>query len=102
VRPVSAASPAAAAHDDRDLGDLVSVDWVARVGLVARGLVYAVIGLLALKLAIGDGGSAHSQRGALETISRQPFGAVLLIALAAGLGAYAIWQATIALGPTTL
>jgi hypothetical protein len=65
---------------------------LGRVGLVARGVVYAVIGILAFKLAIGSGGKTTSQSGALQTIARQPFGEVLLIALAIGLGAYAVWS----------
>lgn len=65
---------------------------MARVGLIARGAVYGVIGILAFKLAIGSGGRTESQSGALQTIARQPFGEVLLIALAIGLAAYAIWR----------
>jgi hypothetical protein len=64
----------------------------ARAGLVARGVVYGVVGILALKLALGSGGKTESQAGALETIAHQTFGDVLLIALATGLGAYAIWR----------
>jgi hypothetical protein len=65
---------------------------LARAGLVARGLVYAVVGILSFKLAVGAGGKAASQSGALQTVAKQPFGEVLLIALAIGLGAYAIWR----------
>lgn len=65
---------------------------LARVGLVARGVVYAVIGILALKLAVGSGGKTTSQSGALQTVAKQPFGVVLLVALAIGLGAYAVWR----------
>jgi Domain of Unknown Function (DUF1206) len=65
---------------------------LARVGLVARGVVYGVIGILAFKLAIGSGGKTESQSGALQTVAGQPFGQVLLIALAIGLAAYAIWR----------
>ena len=71
-----------------------AVGWLGRAGLVARGVVYAVVGILALKLALGDGGKATSQQGALKTIARQPFGEVLLVALAVGLGGYAIWRLT--------
>jgi hypothetical protein len=66
--------------------------WLARTGLVARGVVYAVIGILALKLALGDGGKTTSQQGALKTIAHQPFGKVLLVLLAVGLAGYAIWR----------
>src|SRR3954467_2808811 len=58
--------------------------WLGRAGLVARGAVYAVIGILALKLAFGDGGKTTSQQGALGTIASQPFGKVLLVLLAVG------------------
>lgn len=67
---------------------------LARAGLVARGLVYGVIGILAFKLAVGAGGKTTSQSGAMQTIAAQPFGAALLVALAVGLAAYAIWRLT--------
>jgi hypothetical protein len=68
--------------------------WLGRAGLVARGAVYAVIGILALELAIGDGGKTTSQQGAMKTIASQPFGKVLLVLLAVGLAGYAIWRLT--------
>jgi hypothetical protein len=68
-----------------------TVRALGRAGLVARGVVYGVIGFLAFKLAIGSGGKTTSQSGALQTIARQPLGKVLLIALAIGLGAYTVW-----------
>jgi hypothetical protein len=66
--------------------------WLARAGLVARGVVYGIVGILALKLAIGSGGKATTQRGALMTLAREPFGQALLIATAAGLAGYAMWR----------
>jgi len=66
--------------------------WLARGGLVARGVVYGVVGIIALKVAVGSGGKATNQQGALTTIARQPFGKVLLIATAIGLGGYAAWR----------
>jgi hypothetical protein len=69
-----------------------AVQALARAGLVARGVVYGVIGILAFRLAVGSGGKTTSQSGALQTIAQQPFGEVLLIALAIGLAAYAIWR----------
>jgi hypothetical protein len=67
-------------------------EWLARVGLVARGVVYGVVGILALKLAVGSGGKATTQRGALITIAREPFGQALLILTAVGLASYALWR----------
>jgi len=67
-------------------------EWMARAGLVARGVSYGIIGILALKLAAGSGGKATNQTGALKTIAHQQFGKTLLIAMAAGLACYALWR----------
>jgi Domain of Unknown Function (DUF1206) len=67
-------------------------EWLARAGFVARGLIYGVIGILAIKLAVGAGGRTTNQQGALKTIAQQPFGKVLLILVAIGLGGYALWR----------
>jgi uncharacterized membrane protein len=69
-----------------------AMGWLARAGLVARGAVYAVIGVLALKLAFGDGGKATNQQGAMKTIAHGSFGKTLLVLLAIGLAGYAIWR----------
>jgi hypothetical protein len=67
-------------------------EWLARSGFVARGLIYGIVGILAVKLAVGDGGRATDQQGALKTIAGQPFGQVLLILVAIGLAGYALWR----------
>jgi hypothetical protein len=69
-------------------------EWFARSGFVARGLIYGIIGILAVKLALGDGGKATNQEGALRTIAYQPFGKVLLVLVAVGLAGYALWRIT--------
>jgi hypothetical protein len=69
-----------------------SFELLARAGFVARGLIYGVIGILAIKLAVGAGGQTTNQQGALKTIAQQPFGKVLLILVAIGLGGYACWR----------
>src|SRR4051812_30858731 len=65
---------------------------LARVGLVAKGFSYGIVGLLALKLAIGEGGQATSRQGALRQLAGTTYGTVLLILLAFGFAAYAIWR----------
>jgi uncharacterized protein DUF1206 len=66
--------------------------WFARFGIAARGVVYVVIGVLAVKLAIGAGGQATDQQGALQTIAKQPLGSLLLAMVAVGLLGYASWR----------
>lgn len=65
---------------------------LSRAGFVARGLIYAIIGILAFKLALGHGGKVTNQQGAMHTVAHQPFGNVLLTLLAIGLGGYALWR----------
>jgi uncharacterized protein DUF1206 len=67
-------------------------EWLSRAGFVARAVIYGLIGVLALKLALGHGGKITDQRGALATVAHQPFGTYLLTLLAIGLGAYALWR----------
>lgn len=70
-----------------------TLDAFVRLGYLAKALVYILIGILALKLAIGArGGRITDQGGALYVVLAQPFGQTVLIVLAAGLLAYASWQ----------
>ncbi|MDQ3982494.1 MAG: DUF1206 domain-containing protein, partial [Actinomycetota bacterium] len=66
--------------------------WVARGGLVAKGVSYAIVGVLAIQLALGDGGKATSRHGALATIAQNGLGKALLVVLALGFAAYALWR----------
>jgi hypothetical protein len=65
---------------------------LARTGLVAKGISYGLVGVLAIKLALGDGGKATSREGALSSLARHGFGKVVLILLALGFAAYALWR----------
>jgi hypothetical protein len=69
-------------------------EWFARSGFVARGLIYGIIGILAVKLALGVGGKTTNQEGALRTVAHQPFGKALLVLVAVGLAGYALWRIT--------
>ena len=74
------------------------VDGLARVGFVARGVVYGIIGLIAFEVARDGGrGDDASKEGALREIAERPFGGVMLVVLAIGLAGYALWRAVEAL-----
>jgi Domain of Unknown Function (DUF1206) len=69
--------------------------WIrvlARIGLVAKGISYGIVGILALELAFGRGGEATSRTGALATLAQSGSGKALLVALAVGFAAYALWR----------
>ncbi|WP_406010738.1 DUF1206 domain-containing protein [Streptomyces sp. NBC_00637] len=64
----------------------------AKAGLAARGVIYLLVGLLALQIAFGDGSQQADRQGALAEISEKPFGAVVLWALGIGLVGMALWR----------
>ena len=65
---------------------------VARTGLVAKGLSFALVGALAIKLALGEGGKATSRQGALQSLAHHSFGRIVLVLLTGGFAAYALWR----------
>lgn len=65
---------------------------LARVGLVAKGISYGLVGVLALAVALGQGGQATSRNGALATIADEPWGKLVLVLLGLGFAAYAVWR----------
>src|SRR3954452_8235708 len=66
---------------------------LGRLGLTARGVVYCLVGLLAVQVATGHR-RKENKDGALEALARQPLGKVLLVALAVGFAGYAAWRLT--------
>ena len=76
-------------------GEVRDSPWVSalgRFGWLAVGASFALVGVLALKLAFGEGGSATSREGALARVASESFGKVLLILLAIGFAGYALWR----------
>jgi hypothetical protein len=76
----------------RRAGQSEWVERLGRAGLVAQGVLYGMIGILAAKVALGARGENPDKQGALREIAQQPFGKGLLVALALGFAAYALWR----------
>jgi hypothetical protein len=68
------------------------VDHIARAGLVAYGVVYVLIGWLAVQLAFGDRSGTPSSSGALRELAQQPLGGVLIWVVSIGMFLLAVWQ----------
>lgn len=66
--------------------------WLARLGYAAKGLVYIIIGWLALMTAVSAGGQTTDPQGAITSIYQHPFGKVLLVIIFVGFVGYALWQ----------
>ena len=66
------------------------VEKLARFGYAARGVVYAVIGILAIQAAFSGRGQTTGTEGAIQTIAEQS--RILLVLIAIGLIGYALWR----------
>jgi hypothetical protein len=79
----------------RQVTDHPALEHLARVGLVAYGVLHLLIGWLALQVAWSVRSPAEDadQTGALQTVAGSPGGAVLLWTIGLGMLALALWQA---------
>jgi hypothetical protein len=74
-----------AAHGD-------GIEYAGRLGLVAKGVSYALIGVVALQVPLGNRDQAADRQGVLRQLATEPWGMAALIALAIGFAAYALWR----------
>jgi hypothetical protein len=65
---------------------------LARAGLVARGLMYGLIGIIAVQLALGDSHQQADRSGALRLVAATPLGKVTLWLLAVGFAGLTLWR----------
>ncbi|MGD9955394.1 MAG: DUF1206 domain-containing protein, partial [Candidatus Nanopelagicales bacterium] len=72
-----------------DIGDSEPLGWAARVGLVARAVVYLLIGALGLSLLAGNPAELD-QRGARAERLERPFGRGLGLLGGIGFGGAAL------------
>lgn len=68
------------------------IQKLGKIGYAIKGVVYAIMGLLALQVGLGEGGKVAGEHEAVEHVGRQPFGEVLLVAIGVGLLCYALWR----------
>jgi hypothetical protein len=91
----SRAEPASKAADAARDAIAPAAPWIerlARVGFAAKALLYGIVGVLAFRAAFSDGGATIGSRGALASLVRHPYGALVLVVIAAGLFGYAAWR----------
>lgn len=69
------------------------LELLARAGFIGYGIVHLLFGWLALQIAFGNSSDDGDQSGALRTLAAQPMGKFVVIAIAVGMVAMAIWQA---------
>jgi len=80
-----------------DAANTRPVVWWARLGLVARGLVYLFMGLIGLSIAFGNK-EPVDQKSALSDLLSLPLGIVVVGLCCLGFLGYAVWRFSEALG----
>jgi Domain of Unknown Function (DUF1206) len=83
---------ASAAGTARRASDSPVARALARAGLAARGVLYILIGWVAVLVALGQGWHQADQQGALKLVAAQPYGLVSLWLLGIGFAGYALWR----------
>ncbi|MGC1396465.1 MAG: DUF1206 domain-containing protein [Coleofasciculaceae cyanobacterium] len=68
------------------------VERLARLGYATKGIVYTIVGVLAVLAAVSSRGKTTDTTGALDTVAALPFGKFLLIFLTIGLMGYVLWS----------
>ncbi len=79
-------------EDVKDSDEVDTLQRVGRYGYVVYGVVHIVLGVLAVSLAFGGSGEDASTTGAMQTLAEQPYGIVLIWAIAVGMAALVLWQ----------
>lgn len=78
----------------REAADSKWIDRLARLGLAARGLVYVVVGFIALQIAWGTEKSQADKQGALQVLASNPVGKAAIVVAIVGFVGYALWRLT--------
>jgi hypothetical protein len=87
-------------QESRKIATNPNFAWLARLGYLARAIVYLIIGGLALAAAVSRRGPTPGVRGALLDLVHAPFGQILAFAIGVGMLAFAIWRSVQALADT--
>jgi hypothetical protein len=66
--------------------------FLARAGLTARGVIYILVGWVAVLVALGHSSHEADQQGAMQLLAGKPYGLVSLWLLGIGFAAYALWR----------
>ncbi|MCW2916604.1 MAG: hypothetical protein JWN52_4672 [Actinomycetia bacterium] len=85
-----------ASHNVRAVGREAAASrwmrWLARAGLVAHGVNYILIGILAVQIGFGAGGKEADRTGALQAVARHTGGTLVLWLLAVGFAGLTLWR----------
>jgi hypothetical protein len=66
--------------------------WLARAGFVARGLMYVLIGIIAIEIAVDGSHQQADRTGAVRLVASTGFGSVILWLLVIGFAGMTLWR----------
>src|SRR5579859_8268897 len=92
VTGMHSVSATRATRSARRASDSPAAHFLARAGLTARGVIYILVGWVALLVALGQSSREADQQGALHLLAGKPYGTVSLWLLGIGFAAYALWR----------
>ena len=79
-------------REAKQASDSPAAHFLARTGLTARGVIYILVGWVAMLVALGQSSREADQQGALQLLADKPYGLVSLWLLGVGFAAYALWR----------
>lgn len=91
-RSASARRAAHVSASARRASDSRVAQLLARAGLAARGILYILVGWVAILVALGQSSRQADQQGALQLLAGKPYGLASLWLLGIGFAAYALWR----------
>jgi Domain of Unknown Function (DUF1206) len=69
-----------------------SMSGLARAGFVARGVMYALIGIIAVEIAFGKAHEQADRSGAVRLVAGTPYGSVILWLMVVGFAGMTLWR----------
>jgi hypothetical protein len=76
----------------REVHQSKTFDGAIRFGMIVYGVVHLIVAWLAIQLALGEHGKNASQKGAMQTLAKEPAGTLLLWLVAVGMFALVLWR----------
>lgn len=73
-----------------------TLETLGRAGYAVKGVLYALLGVVALRAAVSGGGDPDGSSGLFQSLADGTFGSILLGVIALGLAAYALWRLALA------
>ncbi len=83
---------AGARYAGRRAANSMFMAGLARAGLTARGVMYGLIGIIAVQIALGNAHQQADRSGALRLVAATPFGKLMLWLLVIGFAGLTLWR----------